>query len=98
MNFSKECISGDGLKRTTWSFMLFDNYNELCFVLNNYCTYQKDTIRKKNWNRVLNYDRLSKRDSNIEETDVPIPVFINNEIIDYLHTKISIKKWSEYKK
>lgn len=99
MNFYKECVSGDGLKKTTWSFMSFDSYtNKLTFVLDSYTTQIKESARKKNFTVVNKYSRLSGRDSNLSESDVPMPEFLLNEIREHVNNILEVKKWSEYKR
>lgn len=94
MNFYKECVSGDYLKKTTWSFMMFEN---MTFVLNGYTQQVKPSKRHKNYEVLVRYDRLSARDSNITENEVPIPEFILIGIREHVNNLLSVKKWSEYK-
>lgn len=99
MNFFKECISGDGLKRTTWNFILFnDNNNELTFVLNSYYEMDRPTKRHSKWDTKKRYDRINRRDNTIEESEVPMPQFLFIEIRAFVNDNLKIKKWSEYKR
>lgn len=97
MNFQKECISGDGLRKTKWSFMLFDSNDKLTFVLNSYYKFSKASKRNSKWNIDIRYERISGRDNTIAETEVPMPDFIHQEINEFVQSRVQIKKWSEYK-
>ena|ERR1700748_2978588 len=97
MNFRKECISGDSLNKTTWTFQLFSDRDELAFVLNSYYKMDRLTKRHSKWDIKTRYERISGRDNNIEEKDVPMPEFLFSEIREFVNDKLKVKKWSEYK-
>jgi hypothetical protein len=94
MRFKKEVESGDKLKKTVWEFHMFEN---LSFVLDKHYQLERESTRHKKYNTVSNYDRLSARDSNLSEKDVPIPVHVQNDIRDFVSKNLTIIKWSEYK-
>jgi len=98
MNYYKEQLSEDGLLKTTWSFMMFENFENITFILNGYTQQVKASKRHINFEVLTRYDRLSKRDSNVSENEVPIPEFILNEIRDHVNNSLSVKRWSEYKR
>lgn len=78
--------------------MLFDNNSGLQFVLNSYYVGVKETKRHKNYMELKRYDRLSERDSNISEIDVPMPENILVEITEFLKSKIKVVKWADYRR
>lgn len=59
----------DGLTCQEWQFTYLQG---LRFVLGHYYTYDRQTKRHK-WIVRTRYNRISKRDSNIEMQDVPMP-------------------------
>jgi hypothetical protein len=67
----------DELTKERFSFTVF---NDNILVLDSYYFLSRENTRKRNYNRVKRYDRLSGRDSNITIEQVPLTEEIIKEV------------------
>ena len=74
-----------------WRF----NYIDRHLYLDAYYLMTKESKRHKKYRYELRYERLSGRNSNIKESDVPFTDEIRKEALDEYCSKIKCLKWSE---
>ena len=86
------------LDKETFTFCHFDDKNEL--ILDGYVVWHKETKRKR-WKAVKSYNRLGRRDSSVQEQDVPLTDEIKamalKEFMSIM-SQVKIIKWEERKK
>lgn len=66
-------------------------------VLDSYFLEKKEDKSKRKYNSIKKYNRLFKRESNISEEEVLLNDEIKKEVINLFTSKITCKKWSEFK-
>jgi hypothetical protein len=81
----------DDLTTEVWIF----NFIRGHLYLDAYALVKKDSKRHKKCRYELRYERLNRRDSNIEERDVPLSDNIRKEALKVYCSKIKCLKWSE---
>jgi hypothetical protein len=81
----------DELTIEKWRFSFIDRN----IYLESYYILQKESKRHKNYRTLKKYERLSKRDSNVEESEVPLTDELKQEALNQFVSKIKILKWSE---
>ena len=81
----------DELTIERWRFSFIDRN----IYLESYYVLQKESKRHRNYRTLKKYERLSKRDSNIEEVDVPFTNELKQEALNQFVSKIKVLKWSE---
>ena len=81
----------DELTIEKWRFSFIDRN----IYLESYYILQKESKRHKNYRTLKMYERLRKRDSNIEESEVPFTDELKQEALNQFVSKIKILKWSE---
>ena len=74
----------DELTLERWRFSFIDRN----IYLESYCVLQKESKRHRNYRVLKKYERLSKRDSNTEESDVPFTDDIKQEALNQLFQKL----------
>ncbi len=74
-----EIISPHGdLKREVWTFSLDVGYNSACIYFDGYSFQIKDSTRHKKWISQTHWERLFRRNNNIECP--PLPADAENEM------------------
>jgi hypothetical protein len=81
----------DELTLERWRFSFIDRN----IYLESYYMLQKESKRHRNYRVLKKYERLSKRDSNTEESDVPFTDAIKQEALNQFVSNIKVLKWSE---
>ena len=81
----------DELTHERWRFS-FINRN---IYLESYYVLQKESKMHRNYQILKKYERLSKRDSNIEESEVPFTDELKAEALNQFVSTIKVLKWSE---
>ena len=81
----------DELTLERWRFSFIDRN----IYLESYYVLQKESKRHRNYRVIKKYERLSKRDSNTEECDVPFTDAIKQEALNQFVSNIKVLKWSE---
>ena len=66
-------------------------------ILDTYSFRKRESTRKRIYKTIKHYNRLSGRDSNLPEAEVPFTDAIKKEALDEFFKTISVKTWSEYK-
>ena len=74
-------------------FEFYQTENKL--YLDEYTVSKRKSTRKRNYNTVIKYDRLSERDSTITEAQVPFTDEIKALAIKEFTDSIKCLKWSE---
>jgi hypothetical protein len=87
---SREIVK-DELTKEAWDFILI---LETLF-LNGYQLLKRESTRKRKYKDVKKYDRLQRRNSNIEESEVPFTNEIKKEALERYFEKIDVRRWSE---
>ncbi len=81
----------DELTFEKWRFIFLDK----TIYLDAYYLLQKESKRHKNFKVLKKYERLSRRDSTMIETEVPFTDEIKTEALNQFVSKIKVIKWSE---
>lgn len=81
----------DELTLERWRFSFIDRN----IYLESYCVLQKESKRHRNYRTLKKYEKLSKRDSNTEESDVPFTDELKVEALNQFVSTIKVLKWSE---
>jgi hypothetical protein len=85
------------LAREVYTFWLYRN----TIILDRYILEKRESERKKKWIPELIYSRLSGRDSNIKENQVPFGSFVRelakDKYISEITNTVTVKTWGEYK-
>ena len=81
----------DELTLERWRFSFIDRN----IYLESYYVLQKESKRYKNYRTLKKYERLSKRDSNTEESEVPFTDELKAEALNQFVSTIKVLKWSE---
>jgi Fe-S cluster biosynthesis and repair protein YggX len=81
----------DELTKEAWDFTLIRD----TLFLNGYQLLKRESTRKRKYIAVKKYDRLQKRNSNIEESEVPFTNEIKKEALGKYFEKIDVRRWSE---
>jgi hypothetical protein len=82
------------LKIQEWRFTLID-YK---LVLDRYDVLQKESTRHKYFKSISKYDRLNRRNSGLNDWDVPLSEELKKEALENFVSRISVIKWSEFKR
>ena len=83
----------DDLTIEVWRFNDIDRH----LYLDAYALMKRESKRHRKYKYELRYERLSGRDSNITENDVPFTDDIRKEALEIYYSKIECLKWSERK-
>jgi hypothetical protein len=81
----------DELTKETWDFTLIRN----TLFLNGYALLKRESTRKRKYTAVQRYDRLQRRNSNIEVSQVPFTNEIKKEALRTYFETIDVRRWSE---
>lgn len=81
----------DELTLERWRFSFIDRN----IYLESYYVLQKESKRYRNYRILKKYERLSKRDSNTEESEVPFTDELKAEALNQFVSTIKVLKWSE---
>jgi hypothetical protein len=81
----------DELTKEVWDFTLIDK----TLFLDGYQLQKRESTRKRKYVSIKNYNRLQKRYSNIEESEVPFTVEIKKEALQKYFETIDCRRWSE---
>lgn len=81
----------DELTLERWRFSFIDRN----IYLESYYVLQKESKRHRNYRALKKYERLSKRDSNTEESEVPFTDELKAEALNQFVSTIKVLKWSE---
>lgn len=71
--------------------------HEQNLILDSYYLCLRESKRKRNWEYLKIYERLSGRISNITENEVPFTDEIKKLALDEYIKLLKVKTWSEYK-
>lgn len=86
-------INKDELERERYIFYYLDE----TLWLDKYFSEKRETKRHK-YKIVKHYNRLSARESNVKEEDVPISKEIKQEALNAFIARLNVKLWSERRK
>jgi hypothetical protein len=81
----------DELTKETWDFTLIRD----TLFLNGYELLKRESTRKLKYTAVQKYDRLQKRNSTIQESQVPFSDEIKKEALKTYFETIDVRRWSE---
>ena len=81
----------DELTIQRWRFSFIDRN----IYLESYYVLQKESKRNRNYRTMKKYERLNKRDNNMEENEVPLTTELKEEALNQFVSKIKVLKWSE---
>ena len=81
----------DELTKETWDFTLI---RETLF-LNGYQLLKRENTRKRKYSAIKKYDRLQRRNSTIEESEVPFTDEIKKEALQMYFETVDCRRWSE---
>ena len=81
----------DELTLEKWGFVIIHQN----IYLDSYYLLEKESKKHRNYKFIKKYERLNKRDSNIEERDVPFTDDIKQEALNQFISRIKVLKWSE---
>ena len=81
----------DELNKEIWFFVLIRN----TLFLDGYELLCRESTRKRKYNVIKRYDRLQRRYSTIEESEVPLTSEIKKEALQTYFDTIDCRKWSE---
>ena len=81
----------DELTKESWDFTLIHN----TLFLNEYQLLKRENTRKRKYTAIKKYNRLQKRDSTIEESEVPFTNEIKKEALEKYFETIDCRRWSE---
>ena len=88
-------IKINDLQKEVYTFYI----SNTCIFLNTYSLLIRENKRKRTYRKLKGYDRLNKRESNMEEDDVILTDEFKNYVLDYyikeIISKMSVKKWSD---
>ena len=85
----------DELTKEKFTFTIFNNN---ILVLDSYYYLSRENTRKRTWNTVRNYERLSGRSSRITLEQVPFTEEIKKEILEQYVKTLKVMTWTEYKR
>jgi hypothetical protein len=81
----------DELTKETWDFTLIRD----TLFLNGYELLKRESRKKRKYTAVQRYDRIQRRNSNIEESQVPFTNEIKKEALRTYFETIDVRRWSE---
>ena len=84
----------DELTKEQFSFWVKDNI----IILDSYFLLSRENTRKRTWNTVRNYERLSGRSSRITLEQVPFTEEIKREVLEQYIKTLKVMTWVEYKR
>ena len=84
----------DELTKEQFSFWVKDNI----IILDSYFLLRRENTRKRTWNSLKKYERLSSRNSNITLQEVPLTEEIRNEAKLAFVRTLGVMTWEEYKR
>ena len=92
-------LSENQLEMVEWVFWLHESPSpELTIFLDHYATYERQT-KRHHWKRkehTLYYNRLAgSREKSAQDTEVPMPDSVKEELKIEIASRIRIKLWSE---
>ena len=85
----------DELTKEKFTFTIF---NDNILVLDSYYYLSRENTRKRTWNTIRNYERLSRRNSKISLEQVPFTEEIKKEVLEEYIKTLKVMTWTEYKK
>jgi hypothetical protein len=85
----------DELTKETFSFTIFNNN---ILILDSYYYLSRENTRKRTWNTIRNYERLSGRGSRITLEQVPFTEEIKEKALEEHIKKLKVMTWAEYKR
>lgn len=71
--------------------------NGTTLILDSYYLLNRESKRKQKWNYLKIYERLSKKDSNMLESEVPFTESIKQLVLEEYVKLLSVKTWSDCK-
>jgi hypothetical protein len=83
----------DDLTKEKWNFTYIDN----TIYLESYYLEKRESKRHRNYKKIKVYERLSERDSNINESEVLLNDELKQEALKQFVSQIKVIKWSERK-
>lgn len=83
----------DELNKEEFNFWINGN----SIILNSYFLFSCENIRKRKYNIVKKYSRISERDSNITLEEVPFTQEIREEALSEYVKTLRVVTWTEYK-
>lgn len=84
----------DELTKEQFSFWVKDNI----IILDSYFLLRRENTRKRTWNSLKKYERLSSRNSNITLQEVPLTEEIKTEVLQEYIKTLKVMTWEEYKR
>jgi len=84
----------DELTKETFRFWINGNI----IVLDAYYLFSRENKRKRNYNFVKRYERLSDRNSFTPLQEVPLTEEIKTEVLQEYFKTLKVMTWEEYKK
>lgn len=72
--------------------------NGTTLILDSYHLLTRESKRKQKWEFKKVYERLSGRNSTINENNVPLTTEVRDLALDEYIKTLSVKTWSEFKK
>ena len=81
----------DKLNKEVWDFIVIDNN----IYLNVYDLMKRESTRHRKYTSLKKYDRLTQRDSNLKENEVPFTDEIRKEALNEYFKSVKCLKWSE---
>jgi hypothetical protein len=84
----------DELNKEQFMFTVFNNV----LVFESYFLLSRENTRKRNWNILKRYERLSSRYTTIALEQVPLTEEIKNEVLQEYIKTLKVMTWAEYKK
>ena len=84
----------DELTKEQFGFRIFDNV----IVFDSYFLLRRENTKKRTWNSLKKYERLSSRNSNITLEQVPLTEEIKTEVLQEYIKTLKVITWEEYKR
>lgn len=84
----------DELTKEQFGFWVNNNV----IILDSYFLLRRENTRKRTWNSLKKYERLSSRNSNITLQEVPLTEEIRNEVLQEYIKTLKVMTWEEYKR
>lgn len=85
----------DELTKEQFRFHIF---NSSFLVLDSYHLLSRENTRKRDWNSLKRYERLSDRNSNITLQEVPLTEELKIEALQEHIKTLKVMTWEEYKR
>ena len=81
----------DELNKEVWTFSLINNV----LYLNTYNYLNKESTKHRKYKSIKKFDRLMRRDSTIEESEVPFTSEIKQHALNKYFDSVKCMRWSE---